>query len=99
MDTNKIYDLCYSDRVNTYGNTQKLFRKLNFDLILKLIILYINSIGKKRKCKTKIILFVDEINNKNSKNNLNKTFENIESEQKFFLNFNEIKRKKHLSVS
>lgn len=98
MDTNKIYELCYIDRENTYGKTKKIFRKMNLDLLIKLVFLYINSIGIKQNCKEKMILFVDEINNMNSKNNLNNTFGNIEFEHKYFLNFNEIKGKNHFKI-
>lgn len=89
MTYNESFIRATEDR-NNYIKTNidcDIKKKLALDILIKYLIILINSFGKKQAID---ILFVDEIKNKNMKNNLYKTKENIDKESKLinFYDFN-----------
>lgn len=60
-------------------------RRCGIDLLLKLVILFLNSIGMRSTgCDC---IFVDEVNNSNMRNNLGRTAEEIKGQEAVFLSF------------
>lgn len=57
-------------------------RRCGIDLLIKLIILFLNSIGKRSTdCE---YIFVDEVNNSNMRNNLRRTAREIKGQEAVF---------------
>ena len=70
-------------------------RRCGIDLLIKLIILLLNSIGKRSTdCE---YIFVDEVNNSNMRNNLRRTAREIKGQEAVFLSFYS-RKANHLKV-
>lgn len=87
MDIKTIIENCISDRNIVYNNFNSNFiKKYSVDLIIKTIIVLINSIGIKNNIGDKVYYFVDEIKNNNMSGNLRCTYnKSIESGNKSLL--------------
>lgn len=60
-------------------------RRCGIDLLIKLVILFLNSIGKRSAdCD---YIFVDEVNNSNMRNNLRRTAREIKGQEAVFISF------------
>lgn len=68
----EMFTICISDRYNAFSQlTIPLKKRLNCDLILKYVVLLINSFGLRKR---KGIIFVDEVNNSSMYTNLINTY-------------------------
>lgn len=92
----EIYNACYVDKKKAIEMSEVSWIKKNgIDLIVKYVILCINSIGKREKSN---YIFVDEIKNNNMHNNLCETYDVFarKGENVKLLNFYSIGSSEHM---
>lgn len=84
---------CLFDRANYLNMIEhSLIRKCGFDLFVKYCILLFNSVGKQKKSQ---VLYVDEVNNPNARNNLQKTAKKVHGKEAVYLRFYSFDRSSH----
>lgn len=99
MNNNMKYVItaCIEDRRNVITKGQSSWmRRCGIDLLLKMLILYINSIGKYNTCGSAI--YVDEINNISMVCNLRDTAEIVDADDALFVCMHRCSPKKHIKL-
>lgn len=92
-----VITACIEDRRNVIIKGQSSWmRRCGIDLLLKMLILYVNSIGKYNTCGSPI--YVDEINNISMVCNLRDTAEIVDADDALFVCMHRCSPKKHIKL-
>ena len=97
MKDKSVFNVVAKDRRDLINRNKEvgLIKKLCVDMVLKLSILIVNSIGKREPVS---YIFIDEIKNRNMSNNLYDTSAKFDNKKVSFLKFYEINKEDHIKI-